>query len=285
MMFLFCILSLLSLNAVEKKIQKKLLDACKTGSQKKVWKALKQGASLCSMSHGEYPLIASIQEGHLDIAQWIIEQDVNTVTLEDAYGNTSLSAAAAWKRNTILEPLLRYGAETSYRGKNSHTPLEWCCINHNTQGAAIILKYRPDLEQQNNQGETPLIQAAKARASNIIKMLLKKKVKLETQDMYNETALTYAILKNLPIQDIASLATDKTIHISAPLCCACHMGNVEAVALLMARGAYVDEKNSTGQFPQEIIPTPLEYRYDNYNDMQLLLSDPNASRQLPRSKF
>ena len=119
---------------------------------------------------------------------------VYDINCTDEDGRTPLHDAAQWRAELIVEQLLQHGAlsraetmsgETPFHcvadGKVNMTPLTESLID-------ILLKYRPPLEERNNEGKSPLMAAASKDELLMVKKLIKHGAHVDNIDKLGRSA-------------------------------------------------------------------------------------------------
>jgi ankyrin repeat protein len=82
----------------------------------------------------------------------LVDQGGVDVNLKDLYRNTFLHYAI-WKQPTLVEFLIRKGANVNARNAFMSTPLHWTEFRHATE---TLLRHGADIDAVNNEGYTPL---------------------------------------------------------------------------------------------------------------------------------
>ena len=105
-----------------------------------------------------------------------------------------------------------------------------------------------DINEKDENGDTPLIKAARSQAIKALECLIRNNVRLEEVDSKGQTALHCAVecTKNstLCVEMLLDAHADKeawnSIYGDTPLALACRLGKEEAARLLIERGANVE---------------------------------------------
>ncbi|KAF4457933.1 hypothetical protein F53441_286 [Fusarium austroafricanum] len=92
--------------------------------------------------------------------------------LEDEAGESALSAAVANGYSTIVELLLKHGADTEGLDSQKRTPLQVACMDNNHEIVLFLLKYGANADRRDSSGKTPLAWAALRGNAVLARLLL-----------------------------------------------------------------------------------------------------------------
>lgn len=204
-----------------------ILYACRVGDFRIVDLLVSAGADVNSRFMGGTPLHVAAGRGHKAIVQYLAEKGAD-VTATDREGNTALHEAClfgrGWRSVEVASVLLERGADITMANKNGKTPLELACCSGNREMVEFLLwkmkntpnagsslcgslhsvtrTGRVDIAQllveagasvncRNENGETPLHQAASAGDSLMVGYLLAQGAEVSAKNQDGQTALDF----------------------------------------------------------------------------------------------
>jgi TIR domain/Ankyrin repeats (3 copies) len=123
-----------------------------------------------------------------------------------------------------------------------------------TAAVTRLLSQGADVEARNNQGDSPLLMAARSKKLDAAKLLIARGANLEDKDNQGDTPLIAACTVGSP--ELAQLLVDKGADINArdeigatPLMYASLAGNTAIIELLLAKGANINSADDNGKTP------------------------------------
>ncbi len=164
------------------------------------------------------------------------------------HNGSMLECAIAHRKDKIVADLLKHGADPTL-GNSYSTPLhrivdlsyscteegDSYCLSHGFKIIHYLLKYQAKIDAQDNDNNTPLIVAIKARNDDIAKFLISKSADVNKVGIEGSSPLIVAIDNN-------------------------EKDNVELVEILLAKGADPNLPNEKGETPlMRAIAYPDEY--------------------------
>uniref|UniRef100_A0A452IE74 Ankyrin repeat domain-containing protein 17 n=1 Tax=Gopherus agassizii TaxID=38772 RepID=A0A452IE74_9SAUR len=240
------------------------------------------------------PLMAAANGGHVKIVKLLLAHGAD-VNAQSSTGNTALTYACAGGYVDVVKVLLESGASIEDHNENGHTPLmEAGSAGHvevarvllengagiNTHSnefkesaltlacykgalAALLIERGANLEEVNDEGYTPLMEAAREGHEEMVALLLgqgnynRANINAQTEET-QETALTLACCGGfLEVADfLIKAGADIELGCSTPLMEAAQEGHLELVKYLLAAGANVHATTATGD-------TALTYACEN----------------------
>jgi ankyrin repeat protein len=156
------------------------------------WLLLKRGADT-SLQEGFYgpPLIVASKRGHLDIVQFLLEHG-EAVNVWDSYTGTPLHLASGLGHLEIALLLLRFGAEVNIQGGCYGAPLQVMSAP-GTLGAAQLLHERSiDMNAEGGFNGTPLHAASADGHLEVVRLLLEHGADVNARAANYETPLHVA---------------------------------------------------------------------------------------------
>ncbi|DBA04470.1 TPA: hypothetical protein N0F65_010066 [Lagenidium giganteum] len=119
------------------------------------------------------------------------------VNLQNQFGNTPLHNAARTGNEQCVGYLLDAEAKVSIRNVNGSLPLHHACYceKPNIKVARLLIEAGSDVNEQDEQGYTPLMIAAKKDQKDIVQYLLKQGADSKAKNVMGEDALHFATLR------------------------------------------------------------------------------------------
>ncbi len=116
-------------------------------------------------NYGHTALMESIDNGHLEIAEFLIHNGAEFQHMHGEYGWTPISCAASNGHLTLIELLMGKGIDVHFQAQFA------------------------------THGRTVLMHAARKCHYDLVNLLLNEKIDLNAQDVYGDTALIHAVKK------------------------------------------------------------------------------------------
>lgn len=170
-------------------------------------------------------------------------------------GATSLSTAAKSGSLTMIDFLIREGADYNAKDDNNYTPLIYAAANGYKDVLNRLLKEKGiDYNAQSIDGESALIAAAKGGYLDSVEILCKiSGINVNLTDQNGNSALSWAIINNHP-DVVEFLINQKEVNIahqnkygSTPLIIAAFEGRLELVKLILKKpNIDLNAKNKNG---------------------------------------
>ncbi len=197
-------------NLTEKdKLFKQLVRACNKAAFVEIKKLIDKGAEInrkdiTDDDHTPLHLVlipqaylnrSNLSKKQLEIAIWLIENggDINA---KNYYGSTPLHLALSNEATEVVKKLLENGAEIT-SNKHGDTPLHSgvkATFSADIESWSYLLSKNLDLiNQQNNSGRSPLIEAVSFHNESAVKFLIEKGADLLLKDNKDESAKDYPI--------------------------------------------------------------------------------------------
>lgn len=170
----------------------------------------------CNAYPSRTPLTRSSEKGYLEALGCLLKRDGIDVNSMDSDGRTPLSRAAENGHSKVVEMLLQYSADHNLKDGDGRTPLSRAAGNEhkevakqlvphdtatllllteegNKRAIDFILRYKPNLEEKNDRGQTALHVAALLGHQAIARALMSQGVDVNSKDNYGMTPLQVAM--------------------------------------------------------------------------------------------
>lgn len=170
----------------------------------------------CAAYPNRTPLTLSSEKGYLEALGCLLKRDGIDVNSMDSDGRTPLSRAAEKGNSRVVEILLQYSADRNMKDSDGRTPLSRAAGNEhkevvkqlvphdtatllllteegNERAIDFILRYKPNLEEKNDRGQTALHLAALLGHQGIARALMSQGVDVNSKNDYGMTPLQVAM--------------------------------------------------------------------------------------------
>lgn len=134
----------------------------------------------------------------------------------DVQGNTPLALAAIYHRCRVAEILLSCGANIENRNNDGNTPPLVAIRGRKLDMVTMVkllLEKGADFEARNNRGETPLLVAINTKQDDMVELLLEKGADIEVRNYRGEIPLIVAVVTKQ--DDMVKLLLEKGADIEA----------------------------------------------------------------------
>uniref|UniRef100_A0A9J8C895 Ankyrin repeat and KH domain containing 1 n=1 Tax=Cyprinus carpio carpio TaxID=630221 RepID=A0A9J8C895_CYPCA len=237
-----------------------LAEACSDGDVNAVRKLLDEGRSVNEHTEeGESLLCLACSAGYYELAQVLLAMHANVEDRGIKGDITPLMAAASGGYVDIVKLLLVHGADVNAQSSTGNTALTYACAGGFLDVVKVLLKEGANIEDHNENGHTPLMEAASAGHVEVSRVLLEYGAGINTHsNEFKESALTLACYKgasHCTIQHysracfVGAQVNMPADSFESPLTLAACGGHVELAALLIERGANLEEVNDEGYTP------------------------------------
>jgi len=197
---------------------------------------------------------AAIRENNLALLKSVLDSSPNPNVTDDR-GITPLMYAAEIGSLDAMRLLIDRGADVNLQNNFGSTALMWSVSD--AAKVRLLLEHGAQVNTVARSGRTALIIAAFANPSaEVVKLLLAKGAKVDVMDTRHVTPLNAATFGNdtattrLLLDTNADINTPDTFIGLTPLMNAAGNRNVEAVKLLLAKGAAVNAVSKTEGLPK-----------------------------------
>jgi ankyrin repeat protein len=166
--------------------------------------------------------------------------------------NNELLSAAANGDTIAAARLLGQGADVEAKNNQGDSPLLLAARSQKAEVANLLIAKGAGLEDKNDQGDTPLIAACTVGSTALTQLLVEKGADINARDDVGATPLMYAALAgNTTILDLL-LAKGAAMNAAddngkTPLMYAASAGSVDAVKRMLAKSASPAAKDHNGK--------------------------------------
>jgi ankyrin repeat protein len=171
-----------------------LMSALDAKSEEAVQLLLTKGADVHAQMVGGDVLRIALERSSYLCLRVLLETDQFDLEARDSEGNTTLLQAIKYGNYEIVSELLNSGASPNVFDNKKKTPLTLAISKKNAAMAHILLRHKKtDKNQQNGQGQTPLMLAAFIKHKGLCTRLLASGAQVHLTDKKSRTALDYAL--------------------------------------------------------------------------------------------
>lgn len=231
-------------------------------------------------------MISAVRSGDATAVAKMLAADPRSANLRDESESTPLHHAAGFAPANVIKMLLDKGAEVNARNRRGSTPLLWAI--HDLAKVRMLVEAGAEVNSKQSEGRTPLYQAASlgnglatvrflldkgadpnvatmigltplmAAAnrgdSELIRLLIARKAKVDARAGTGGTALIAAAASGEPaavklLLEAGADANAATKKKETALAAAATAGAEESVKLLLARGAQANVRDDRGYSP------------------------------------
>ncbi len=163
--------------------------AAKRGHVSVIELLLSKGSALEAVNDlGSTSLYVAIDKNQYHAAALLLKKGADANAKANS-GATPLHEAASGQDNRLCPLLLDHGANINAQTNSGDTPLQWAHNDH----FKILLKYNPDLNLADDQGNTILHDLAKDGSSVWAQAVVRKGAKLDTKNKMGQTPFDVAM--------------------------------------------------------------------------------------------
>jgi len=168
-----------------------LFKAAKSGQVDLVNLLLDRGAQLCRQdADGETALWPAIRWGRTEVVELLLSRN-ESARLDRAaqcprLSALSLAASMIEDRTTIIESLLRHGADLSARDENGYRALDFAAMEGAPENLRVLIRHGADVNSPDAAGTwTPLSTAARHGRADVVELLIEHGADVEAKDPHH----------------------------------------------------------------------------------------------------
>ena len=205
-----------------------------------------------SFSSGMTPLHHASQEGHMEVARFLVEHGADA-RAQDNHGKTSLHLASVGHVE-VVRFLIERGADARAQDYYWSTPLHQASEQGDLEVACFLVECGADVRAEDGNGQTPLSMASLRGGVGVTSFLVEHGGDVTAQDNFGLTPLHLASIRGHVgvariLVDRGANATAKDIYGSTPLHWASCQQHMESVRFLLDHGADVTAFDDEGLTP------------------------------------
>jgi ankyrin repeat protein len=204
-------------------------------------------------TYGEVPLHVGSEGGHVDVARLLVERGAD-VAAQSRHGATPLHLASKEGHMDVARLLVEHGAGPAAQTKDGETPLHRASEWGHMGLARLLIERGADVAAQTKDRETPLYRVSRWGHVEIARLLIEHGADVTAQTKDGLTPLHRASEGGL--MELALLLLEHGADVAArnkdgetPLHRASWGGRIELALLLLERGADIAAKNRPGRTP------------------------------------
>src|SRR6266850_376569 len=204
------------------------------------------------------PLHLALQQGHLEVAQILVEHDADAAAqTKDGRSPVHLVSHEGHVELARLM-LIKQGAIVETQTKDGETPLHLASQRGHVELARLLLEHHANIEAQTKNGEWPLYLASQQGNMEVVRLFLEHGADVAVQTKDGETPLHLASWQG--DVELARLLFEHGANVAAqakdgktPLHLASNWGHVELARLLIEHGADVTAQTKNGWTPLHLM--------------------------------
>lgn len=199
----------------------------------------------------EVPLIDAVKAADVKTVRTLLQRKID-VNLPEPDGTTALHWAVHHNDATLVDLLIRAGANVKATNRYGVTPLALACVNGSAGIIEKLLANGADSNAASPEGETALMTAARAGSIEAVKMLLAHGADVHAKEGWRgTTALMWAASEGnaAAVRTLVESGADVQARATngfTPLMFAARDGAIEAARALLAARANVNDKAPDG---------------------------------------
>lgn len=140
---------------------------------------------------GDTPLHIAAQEGHVEVAYWLLMEGANCSAVNQ-FGDTPLHFAARWGHAEVARLLIKGGASLRAKNGMGWVPLHHAAAYSASEVATLLLDSGAEVAPMDMWGRCPIHFAASNDDFDIVSVLLKHGAHVDSLTVEGDTPLMYA---------------------------------------------------------------------------------------------
>lgn len=177
------------------------MSACYSGHTSIVRKLLRKGASVNVKDYDDVtPLMLACSGPYSTIANLLLDHGADPDSRSHDDRTALHIASEKYELRQIMIRMLDKGVNPNSKDDNGDTPLHIAASHNMTTNLGHLIRHGGDINQTNNNGKTPLMEAIVGKSEQTARILLRYS-NLDTRSAKGTTALGYAL--KVKLEDIA----------------------------------------------------------------------------------
>ncbi|KAK6623300.1 hypothetical protein RUM43_009152 [Polyplax serrata] len=193
------------------------------------------------------PLFMAVSRSHEDVVKYLLQQGAK-VNLEEIHGYTPLYEAVWQKNTTVVKMLLDAGAKIT----QSHHLLHYAVLHRHKEMVSLLISAGSIINLRDENGDTPLIVAAKTHQTDIARLLLMNGASINSTSYVTGNTPLHEVIRNMSggchkFNQMFSILEEFNVDLEVEsdagytsLCLALYKRFDEAAATLIRHGADVN---------------------------------------------
>lgn len=159
----------------QESLNSELLEACKCGNLRDVWRLIEKGADVNSAKEYEYSkttqLSMAAEHSRVEVMKYLISVGALINTTEERIKSALIHAAKEGQDDAVMF-LINAGANMQTKDIYGATALHWASDGDHAQSTKILLDANALIDDEDDEGNTPLTNAASVNSVRAISILL-----------------------------------------------------------------------------------------------------------------
>ncbi|XP_013417167.1 uncharacterized protein LOC106178504 [Lingula anatina] len=151
--------------------EQQLHKAVRENNQTEVETLINQGVSIDCLFYNWTPLILAVQQGHDQLALWLIDKGCN-IHYKDEKGESAFEEAVINNRLEVIKSLAQHGIDVNQNLISQQSALCFAAEKDLRDMAKILINNKADMFLCNKQGETPLHISIRNGYGQMVKLLV-----------------------------------------------------------------------------------------------------------------
>ncbi len=193
--------------------KKEILTCCREGQLARLQQLLNQGVDIQTVDNTEFaPLNMALKYGRWQVAKFLLQQ----AALPNYSVTPPLIAACQYRKDDItgLDMVYRHTANLNITDAQDRTGLMTVCLLGHEKKFIFLLKHCDDVDKQDQQGMSALLDAVTSQSIELIKKLIKAGANVNLCNHNNENAALLALQTKQPVIKLIQLLIKHQVSIT-----------------------------------------------------------------------